>query len=211
MVYFGSVKKLRSFIKVIDLEPTDIYNVMKFSMINQINKKNLKALSYIEVLVAMVIISVVFTAFMLMAYQAVRKAKILEQKGLMENYAAALLGKYGERIGNENEPNAWNPGVYKMVIQSSKVRLIAVPTCSLDEDTGLLSSDCGLVSDILNVGNSKFAYRLEAENDPTNNAVLKVTVTVACYQIGHNGSSCDGKVLTPTNLTRYFVNYAASQ
>ncbi len=175
-----------------------------------VENQGLKALGYVEVLISMVIISIVFTAFLVIAYRAVYRAKILESKDLMENYAITLLEKYDSEV---HKDNAWGTGTYLLQLDTGTgdITIIAQPACTLSSSTKLLSEECGNVSDILPGADSRFGYRITSELDTGigTNSIYNIVVTVGC-KATTGGESCDPKQLPPIEIKRSLVNYAGT-
>ena len=173
-------------------------------------RRSLKALGYVEVLVSMVIISIVFTAFLVIAYRAVYRAKILESKDLMENYAIALLEKYDSEV---HKDNAWGTGTYllQLDVGTGDITIVAQPACTFSDTTKLLSEECGDVSDVLAGADSRFGYRITSELDTSigTNSIYNIVVTVGC-KATTDGATCDPKQLPPIQIKRSLVNYAGT-
>ncbi len=166
-------------------------------------KTKLKSLSYIEVLISMVIIGFVFTAFLNMTYKAVHRAKVLEQEGLMENYAVILLERFNTIM---QQQTSWTPGTY---IINTDNTLSPINDCELQGN--FLAPSCYPVGSILTEDTgSPFSYIIVANPDTNvggSNAVYKITVTVACQNLSSGKTSCNGDELRPITLTRYIVSY----
>ncbi len=172
-------------------------------------RKTLRAFSYIEVLVAMVIISGVFTAFINMAYSAVHRAKILEQRDLMENYAYALLEKFGDALAATSD--IWTSGHnrYSIIIQQNtngdSKEVLTMTPCNLTTDGHFLKNRCAMVNDVLNKASNKFGYFFQV-SPISYGKVIKVTLVLGCVQYDKR-KTCRGEELAPVKIVKYFTNY----
>ena len=168
-----------------------------------------KALTYVEVLVSMVIISFVFTSFVIMAYKAVHRAKVIEQKDLMESSATTILEKFVTKFKQES---TWTSGKYAMDANNNE-NIIPRPLCQLSADNTLLLSNCNAVEEILPAPtgsgsmNDKWAYIIDAQTSPSNAHVFKLTITIACIENTSGTQMCDPNIFPPIQLIRYVVKY----
>ena len=179
----------------------------------------LSAFSYVEVLVAMVIISGVFTAFINLAYSAVHRAKILEAKDLMENYAYSLLERFGEALAatstTQGGQSIWNTSgnffIDKLPSPGKEPKEVLSSTnCKLSKDSKYLEGECAMAKDVLNNANDKFGYFFHTEL-VSPGKVIKVTAVLGCVQKGDQRITCRGDELPPVKIVKFFTNYGQAK
>ncbi len=175
-----------------------------------IRKFSLKAFSYVEVLVAMVIISGVFTAFIDLAYQSVHKAKVLEQRDLMENYAIVLLEDFTDAVAsNENFWTSTNGRYYLSGTGDNNKDIILNQNCKLLDDGNYLSYKCTNVNNYLGSAVDNFAYFIDVVQTAPN--IKRLTVVVGCFKNSRNVPSCKGEELKPVKIEKFIVNYGQNK